>query len=72
MFILVYTRTQVVPYFVGEYDIYALKAPIYPIASLNDQTSNWTMSNFDATRRGLKLSSFMEYTEYLATINLQG
>ena len=46
MFLLVYIRTQVQPYLVGEYDVYQIKKPFYPTATLDPTTGNWTDSNF--------------------------
>lgn len=53
MFILVYIRTQVEPYLVGEFDLYQIKKPFYPTALLDPATGNWSDSNFETTRHGL-------------------
>jgi hypothetical protein len=70
MFLLVYIRTQVLPYLVGEYDVYQMKKTFYPTATLDPLSGNWSDSNFETTRRGLKLREFMDYTEYMGKVDI--
>ena len=65
MFCLVITRTIIVPTTIGNFDIYQIKKPIYPTATL-DANNKWTNTNYFASTQGYEMKDFLSYTEYSA------
>ena len=63
MFLLVYIRTQISPTLVGNFDIYQIKKPFFPIATIG-KDNNWTNTNSDIGLQGVQISNFLGYTEY--------
>lgn len=70
MFLLVWARFAITPSYFNSEDIYLLKKPFYPTATLDASSGAWTSENYFTTQEGIDQIPFMKFTNYSSVIEI--